>query len=149
MKVILNQDVKGQGKKGDIINVSDGYARNFLIPRKLATEATADNLNIIKGKKESAEFHKRQEMEEANKLAEKIGNISVVIKTKSGAGGKLFGSVTSKEIAEELNRQHSIKIDKKKFALSEGIKTLGTTVVDVKLYTDIIAKLKVNVQSDE
>ncbi|MCH5185786.1 MAG: 50S ribosomal protein L9 [Oscillospiraceae bacterium] len=145
MKVILNQDVKGQGKKGELIEVSDGYARNFLFPRKLAKEATSNNLNIMKGQREAAEFHKQQELDEAKKLAERINEITVSIKAKAGAGGKLFGSVTSKEIAEELKMQHHIKIDKKKFVLPEGIKTLGTTVVDIKLYPDVAAKLKVNV----
>lgn len=145
MKVILIKDVKGQGKKGELINVSDGYARNYLIPRNLAKEATANNLSVMKGQKEAAEFHKQQELEEAKALAEKIGGLSIQIKAKAGAGGKLFGSVTSKEIAEELKMQQHIKIDKKKIVLPEGIKTLGVTNVKIKLYPDVTAELKVNV----
>lgn len=145
MKVILTKDVKGQGKKGDLINVSDGYARNYLIPKNLAKEATANNLSVMKGQKESAEFHKKQELEEAKALAEKIGGVSIQIKAKAGAGGKLFGSVTSKDIAEELKMQQHIKIDKKKIELPEGIKTLGVTNVRIRLYPEVTAELKVNV----
>ena len=102
MKVILNQDVKGQGKKGDLINVSDGYARNFLLPKNLAKEATKENLNVMQGQKESQEYRKQKELEEAQELQKKIAELTVNIKAKAGENGKLFGSVTSKEIAEEL-----------------------------------------------
>ena len=137
MQVILTQDVKGQGKKGQMINVSDGYARNFLLPKGLAQP---------KGKQESAEYKKQKEKEEAEAIAEKMKDITVTIKAKAGDNGKLFGSVTSKDVAEELKMQHHIKLDKKKFVMPDGIKTLGETTVDVKLYTGITGKLKVMVE---
>lgn len=146
MQVILNQDVKGQGKKGQLVNVSDGYARNFLLPRGLAKEATNDNLNVLKGKKESLEYKIKTETDEANAIVEKMKAIEVVIKAKAGENGKLFGSVTSKEVSEELTKQHHIKIDKKKFILPDGIKTLGVTEVEVKVYTGIVGKVKVRVE---
>lgn len=146
MQVILNQDVKGTGKKGQLVNVSDGYARNFLLPKGLAKEATKDNINILKGKKESLEYKIKTETDEAKAIAEKMKEISVVIKAKAGENGKLFGSVTSKEVSEELTKQHHIKLDKKKFVMPDGIKTLGVTEVDVKLYTGIVGKLKVDVR---
>ena len=146
MQVILNQDVKGTGKKGQLVNVSDGYARNFLQPKVLATEATKDNINILKGKKESIKYKIKTETDEAKAIAEKMKEISVVIKAKAGESGKLFGSVTSKEVSEELTKQHHIKLDKKKFVMPDGIKTLGVTEVDVKLYTGIVGKLKVDVR---
>ena len=147
MKVILNQDVKGQGKKGDLINVSDGYARNFLLPKNLAKEATKENLNVMQGQKESQEYRKQKEQEEAQELQKKIAELTVNIKAKAGENGKLFGSVTSKEIAEELKMQHHIKLDKKKFVLPDGIKTLGVTQVDIKLHPGVVGKLKVMVES--
>lgn len=147
MKVILNQDVKGQGKKGDLVEVSDGYARNFLLPRNLAQEATKENLNVMQGKKESQEYRKKKELEEANEIKSKIEEVSVLLKAKSGENGKLFGSVTSKDVAEELKMQHHIKLDKKKISLPDGIKTLGTTVVDIKVYPGVTAKLKVIVEA--
>ncbi len=146
MKVILNQDVKGQGKKGQLVDVSDGYARNFLLPKGLAKEATNSNINILKGKKESLEYKIKTETDEAKAIAEKMKEIKVSLKAKAGANGKLFGSVTSKDVAEELTKQHHIKLDKKKFVLPDGgIKTLGTTIVDVKIYTGIVGKLSVEV----
>ena len=147
MKVILNQDVKGQGKKGDLIIVSDGYARNFLLPKNLAKEATKENLNVMQGQKESQEYRKQKELEEAQELQKKIAELTVNIKAKAGENGKLFGSVTSKEIAEELKMQHHIKLDKKKFVLPDGIKTLGVTQVDIKLHPGVVGKLKVMVES--
>ncbi len=146
MQVILTQDVKGQGKKGQMVNVSDGYARNFLLPKGLATEATKSNINDLKGKKESLEFKIKTETEEAQKIAEKMKEIEVLIKAKAGDNGKLFGSITSKDVAEALTAQHHIKLDKKKFVLPDGIKTLGITEVKVKLYTQINSILKVNVE---
>lgn len=146
MQVILNQDVKGKGKKGQMVNVSDGYARNYLLPRGLAKEATKSNINVLKGKAESLEYKIKTETEEAKAIAEKMKDIKVSVKAKAGAGGRLFGSVTSKDVAEELTKQHHIKLDKKKFVLPEGgIKTLGTTVVDVKIYTGIVGELSVEV----
>ena len=147
MQVILNQDVKGQGKKGQMVNVSDGYARNFLLPRGLAKEATKSNINVMKGKAESLEYKIKTETEEAKNTAEKMKEIEVVIKAKAGDNGKLFGSITSKDVAEGLKMQHHIKIDKKKIAMND-IKTLGVTEVTVKLYTGVTGTLKVNVLSE-
>lgn len=147
MQVILNQDVKGQGKKGQMVNVSDGYARNFLLPRGLAKEATKSNINVMKGKAESLEYKIKTETEEAKNTAEKMKGIEVVIKAKAGDNGKLFGSITSKDVAEELKMQHHIKIDKKKIVMND-IKTLGVAEVTVKLYTGVTGTLKVNVLSE-
>ena len=146
MQVILTQDVKGQGKKGQMINVSDGYARNYLLPKGLAQPATKSNINAMKGKQESAEYRKQKEREEAEEIAKKMEDITVTIKAKAGDNGKLFGSVTSKDVAEELKMQHHIKLDKKKFVMPDGIKTLGQVTVDVKLYSGITGKLKVMVE---
>lgn len=145
MQVILTQDVKGQGKKGDVVNVSDGYARNFLIAKGLGIEATKSNMNDLKGKKESAEYKIKTDTEEAKKLAETLKDITVNLSAKAGDNGKLFGSITSKDVADALTNQHHIKLDKKKFHLPDGIKTLGVTEVTVKLYTGISGTLKVNV----
>ncbi len=145
MQVILTQDVKGQGKKGDVVNVSDGYARNFLIAKGLGIEATKSNMNDLKGKKESAEYKIKTDTEEAKKLAETLKEITVNLSAKAGDNGKLFGSITSKDVADALTNQHHIKLDKKKFHLPDGIKTLGVTEVTVKLYTGISGTLKVNV----
>ncbi|MCI5604970.1 MAG: 50S ribosomal protein L9 [Clostridia bacterium] len=146
MQVILNQDVKGQGKKGQMVNVSDGYARNYLLPRGLAKEATKSNINVMKGKAESLEYKIQTEKKEANEIVEKMKEIEVIITAKAGDNGKLFGSVTSKDVAEALTMQHHIKLDKKKFVMPDGIKTLGTTEIDVKVYTGITGKLKVVVK---
>lgn len=147
MKVILNQDVKGQGKKGDLIDVSDGYARNFLLPKNLAKPATKENINVMKGQQESREYRLKVELEEAQETAAKINELSVTIKAKAGDNGKLFGSITSKDVSEALTTQHHIKIDKKKFHMPDGIKVLGTTVVDIKVYPGVVAKLKVVVNT--
>lgn len=147
MKVILNQDVKGQGKKGDLVEVSDGYARNFLLPKNLAIPATKENINVLKGQQESREYRHQKELEEAQQTAKKIEEIKVTLKAKAGDNGKLFGSVTSKDVAEALTNEHHIKIDKKKFVLPDGIKSLGTTVVDIKVYPGVSAKLKVVVEA--
>lgn len=145
MQVILTQDVKGQGKKGQMVNVSDGYARNFLLPRGLAQEATKENINVMKGKAESLEYKIRVEKEEAQKIVDKMKEIEVVLTAKAGANGKLFGSITSKDVAEALTAQHHIKLDKKKFVMND-IKTMGTTEVEIKVYTGIVGKLKVVVK---
>lgn len=145
MKVILNQDVKGQGKKGQLVEVSDGYARNFLLPRNLAKEATNENLNVMKGKAESEEYRKKVELEAAQADAAKINEATVQLTAKAGDNGKLFGSITSKDVAEALKMQHHIKIDKKKLVMPDGIKMLGVTTVDVKVYPGVTAKLKVQI----
>lgn len=147
MKVILNQDVKGQGKKGDLVEVSDGYARNFLLPKNLAIPASKENINVLKGQQESREYRQQKELEEAQAIAKKIDEIKVVLKAKAGDNGKLFGSITSKDVSEALTQQHHIKIDKKKFVLPDGIKALGTTNVEIKVYTGVVAKLKVSVET--
>ena len=145
MKVILNQDIKGQGKKGQMVEVSEGYGRNYLLPRGLAKEATKSNINVMEGQAASAEFHKQQELEAAQKIAESMKEIKVVLTAKAGDNGKLFGSITSKDVAEALKMQHHIKIDKKKFVLPDGIKTLGTTIVDVKIHPCVVGKLSVEI----
>lgn len=145
MKVILTQDVKGQGKKGDLVNVSDGYGRNYLLPRGLAKEATKSNLNVMEGQAASAEYRRQKDLEEAQSVADKFKDIKVILTAKAGENGKLFGSITSKDIAEALTMQHHIKLDKKKFVLPDGIKTLGTTIVDVKIHSGVVGKLNVQV----
>ena len=147
MKVILQADVKGKGKKGDIKEVSDGYARNFLFPRGLAVEANAANMNTSKGQKEAQAFHKEQEKGEALAVKEKIDAASVTLRAKAGDNGKLFGSITNKDVAEALKMQQHIVVDKKKFHMPDGIKTIGTTEVEVRIYPEISAKLKVIVQA--
>ena len=146
MKVILNQDVKGKGKKGQLVEVSDGYARNFLLPKGLAKEASNTNINIMKGQND-AEAHRQQvALEEAQAQKEKMEAVEVVLTAKAGDNGKLFGSITSKDVAEALTMQHHIKIDKKKFVMQDGIKALGTTTVEVKIHQGVTGKLKVVVK---
>lgn len=146
MKVILNQDVKGKGKKGQLVEVSDGYARNFLLPKGLAKEATNTNLNIMHGKNDAEAYHQQVALDEAKAQKEKMEKVEVVLCAKAGENGKLFGSITSKDVSEALTSQHHIKIDKKKFVMPDGIKTLGTTTVDVKIHQGVTAKLKVTVK---
>lgn len=146
MKVILLTDIKGVGKKDQIINANDGYARNYLFPRKLAVEATAGNLGNLKAKQESNQYRKDMQKEEAMKLAEKLKEMTLEIKVKAGENRKIFGGVTAKEIAENLKAQYQIEIDKKKINLSETIKTLGTVTVEIKLYEGVIGTLKVSVK---
>ena len=146
MEVIFIKDLKGQGKAGDKKNISDGYAKNFLIPKGYAVEANATNLNNLKGKKDSEAFKKRQELESAQALKEKFESITVTIKAKAGENGKIFGSVTSKDIADNLSKEHSISIDKKKIVLPDGIKEIGTFNIDVKLYPSVVGKIKVCVE---
>ena len=145
MKVILLDNIKGVGKKDQVINASDGYARNYLFPKKLAVEANNENMLKLKAKQNSNEYKKNVEKEEATKIANKIKEITLTLKVKAGENGKIFGGVTSKEIAENLKTQYNIEIDKKKINLSETIKNLGTVIVDVKLYEGIIGKLKVQI----
>ena len=146
MKVILNQDIKGQGKKGQLVEVSDGYARNYLLPKKLASEANNTNINILNGKNESEAHRKQVALEEAEAQKAKMETIEVVLTAKAGENGKLFGSITSKDVAEALTMQHHIKIDKKKFVLPDGIKVLGTTCVEVKIHPGVTGTLKVTVK---
>ena len=149
MKVILLENIKGVGKKDEVINASDGYARNFLFPKKLAIEANKGNLGNLKAKKDSNEYKRNQEKEAAQKVAEQLNNITLKIKVKAGENGKIFGGVTAKEISENLNKQYNIDVDKKKIVLKETIKVLGTTNIDVKLFEGVVAKLKVSTVIDE
>ena len=148
MIVILNKDVKGTGKAGDVVKVSDGYARNMLIPRGLATEATQGNIRHLEKQKAIAAEKKAEEKAQAQQQAEKIQKASVLIKTKAGGGGKIFGSITSKDISEALREQHGIDIDKKKFQMDAPLKQTGETGVDIKLYQDIIARLTVIIEAE-
>ena len=145
MKVILTQDVKGVGKKDQILEVNDGYARNFLIPKKLGVQASTANLALLKSKKDSRDFKKQEEKKEAERIKEKLEKIRLDIKVKSGENGKIFGGVTSKEISDVIKDKYSINIDKKKIELKETIKIVGITTVDIKLFEGIIGKVKVNV----
>ena len=145
MQLILKKDVQNIGEVGDIVNVKDGYARNYLFPKNLAVPADAQNMNVLNAKKASEQHKKDLECEEAKKVQEKMKNIVLKITTKAGENGKTFGSITSKEIAETLEKQFKIKVDKKKIMLPEQIKTLGTYVVDIKLYEGVVGKLTVSV----
>lgn len=148
MKVILLQDIKNVGKKDEIINANDGYARNFLFPKKLALEATKDNLLKLQAKKDSQAHKKNLEIEEFKKQAEKINNIELTLKVKTGENGKIFGGVTAKEIAEELKKQYKMEIDKKKIVLKETIKNIGRFSVEVKFGEGINAKLALNIVAE-
>ena len=148
MKVILLQDIKGVGKKDEVIQASDGYARNFLLPRKLAVEANAENMTKLKGKKDSQNHKKELEKEEAQKIQKKLEGILLKIKVKAGENGKVFGGVTAKEISENLKAQYQIELDKKKIDLKETIKTIGTQKVSIKLFEGIIGELRVDVLAE-
>lgn len=145
MKVILLDNIKGVGKKDEVINASDGYARNFLLPRKLAVEANAENMGKLKNKKDSVQHKKDVEKEKAEDIANKLKDIILKIKVKAGDNGRIFGGVTSKEIAENLKEQYKIDIDKKKIVLDETIKNLGTFNVNIKLFEGVTGVLKVSV----
>lgn len=147
MKVILLQDIKGVGKKDEVINASDGYARNFLFPKKMAVPADDGNMARLKSKKDSQAYKKDLERQDANKIKTKIENIVLEIKVKAGENGKIFGGVTSKEISEELKCKYKIQVDKKKIMLKETIKTLGRFNIEIKLYENIIANLKLEIKS--
>ena len=143
MKVILQEDVRGQGKKGQTIDVSDGYARNFLLPKKLAVVATADNMNAMKIKEKARLAQIERDKESAREIAAKLEGIVVKVEARSGGAGKLFGSVTSKEIADALEKQHGIALEKNKIALSDPIKNYGTYEVKCKLGFEIGGKFTV------
>lgn len=142
MKVILVKDVKSLGKKGDVVNTSDGYARNYLFPRGLAQEATDSNLHILNNKKEAERRQKLSEIEAAQKLAENLKGKEINLTVKSGENGRLFGSITGKDIADELNKKFKINVDKKKVVV-DTIRQVGTYDVEVKLYPEISTKIKV------
>lgn len=143
MKVILLQDVKGTGKKGELKEVSDGYARNFLLPKNLAKKATAQAMSELKNAEESKAFKIEEDKKKANSEKSKLEGKSINIKAKAGQGGRLFGSVTAKEISAELKKQFGINVDKRKISLDVDIKAFGTYNAEVKLYTGIVAKVKV------
>jgi large subunit ribosomal protein L9 len=149
MKVILKQDVKGLGKKEEMVNVSDGYARNFLLPKGLAVEASSSNINVMNTKKEAEKSKKDRELALAKELAEKINNVVVVLKAKAGDNGKLFGSVTTKDVADSLKKDHKIDIDKKKINIADAMKSLGTYEAEVKLYPGVSGKLKVKIEQEQ
>ena len=148
MIVILNRDVKGTGKAGDVVKVSDGYARNMLLPKGYATEATDGNIRNLEKQKAIAAEKKAEEKAAAQELGEKIAKLAVEIKTKAGKGGKIFGSITSKDIADALKEQHNITVDKKKIQLDGTIKQTGEVTVEIKLYPEVSTKLKVNIEAE-
>lgn len=147
MEVILIEDVKNLGKKGDIVKVSDGYARNYLLPKKLGVEATKQNLHQLKLQKEAEERRQQEILEEARELAKKLETITVNVKIKAGEGGRTFGSVSSKEIASALQEQAGIELDKKKIQLTDPIKNAGTYNVVVKLHPKVSVELAVKVEA--
>lgn len=143
MKVILLEDVKSLGKKGEIVNVSDGYARNYVLPKKLGVEANSANMNDLKLQKANADKVAQEQLEAAQELAKVLETKEVVVKMKSGEGGRTFGSISSKEIATAAKEQCGLELDKKKIQLPEAIKSLGVYEVNVKLHTKVTGKLKV------
>lgn len=145
MKVILLSDIKGVGKKDQVIEASDGYARNFLFPKKLALEANTENMSKLKARQNSNQFKKDTEKKQAEEIAKKLKGIMLKIKVRAGENGKIFGGVTSKEISDGLKKDYNIDIDKKKILLNETIKTIGTFTIDIKLYEGVIGKLKIDV----
>ncbi|MBD1379841.1 50S ribosomal protein L9 [Metabacillus arenae] len=146
MKVIFLKDVKGKGKKGDVKNVADGYAHNFLIKQGLAVEANNANVKSLEAQKNKEKKEATEELEHAKELKETLESLTVEFQAKSGEGGRLFGSITSKQIAEELKKAHNIKVDKRKIELPEAIRALGYTNVPVKLHSEVTALLKVHVK---
>lgn len=149
MKVILQQDVKGTGKKGEIVTVSDGYARNFLFPRKIAIEASAAALNEVANKEKAEKHRLDMEKKAAQEFADKLSGTTVKVTAKAGQNGKLFGSITAKEIAEAVSKKYGIEIDKRKISIDSDIKQFGTYEAEVKVYTGISAKIYVCVGEAE
>ena len=148
MKVILKQDIKGVGKKDQVINAADGYARNFLFPKGLAVPADSGNMNALKAKNDANQARKERDLKEAKILAEELKTKMITISVKAGSNEKLFGGVTSKEISEALKSQLKVDVDKKKVLLSDVIKQEGTFTVDLKLQEGVIAKIKVDVKAN-
>lgn len=147
MKVILKEDVKTLGKKGKVCEVSDGYARNFLIPRGLAMEATQGNVQDLAHKQKQEDMRKQKEKQEALDLCEKIKTLDIIIKVKVGEKGRLFGSVTNKEIADVLDKEYKLKLDKRKIEVKESIKGLGEFPVTVKLHSEVTANLSIKIEA--
>lgn len=148
MKVILQKDIKSVGKKGQILDASDGYARNYLLPKKLAVIADATNLNELKTKQDANKYKRDMTMANAKELVKKMKSFELTFKIKAGENGKTFGSVTAKDIADELNKKYFVEVDKKKIGLADAIKTIGVYTIDVKLFEGIVGKLKVTVLAD-
>lgn len=146
MKMILLKDVKGLGKEGDIINAKEGYARNYLLPKGVAKEATKGNVKVLEEKKTANKLKKEEELNQAKALAERLSKLTVIIESKAGDNGKLFGSITTKDISDALKKQHKIKIDRRKIVLNNNIKTLGDTEVDAKIYPNVTAKFTVSIK---
>ena len=147
MKVILKADIKGVGKKDQVINASDGYVRNFLFPKNLAVEANNENMSKLKAQENSKAYKKGQEKEEAKKIAEKLAGIQLKVLVNAGENGKIFGGVSAKEIADLLKENYKIEVDKKKIDLKDTIKTLGLRTINIKLYEGVVGELKVDVIS--
>ncbi|MBE5922511.1 MAG: 50S ribosomal protein L9 [Lachnospiraceae bacterium] len=145
MEVILLEDVKTLGKKGQIVKVNDGYARNFILPKKLGIEATNENRNNLKLQKANAEKVAKQQLDDAKQMAEKLKELSVEVKIRAGEGGRTFGSVSTKEISTAAKAQLGLDLDKKKIQLDEPIRTMGTHIVNIKLHKDVVGKLSVKV----
>ncbi|ULL13027.1 50S ribosomal protein L9 [Paenibacillus sp. H1-7] len=148
MKVILLKDVKGQGKKGEVKNVSEGYANNFLFPQQLAAPANESSMKVLETQKKAEQRKKDQEKADAVELGKKLEALTVQLKAKSGKDGRLFGAITSKQVAEELEKQQKIKLDKRKIMMEDSIRTLGVTEVAVKLHPEVSSKLKVHVTEE-
>lgn len=148
MKVILLKDIKNVGRKEEIINANDGYARNYLFPKNLAIEATKDNLLKLQAKKKSLENKKQAEIDANKKIAEKLSKITLTIRAKAGANGKIFGGITSKEVSDELKKQQNVDIDKKKIVLKETIKTLGEFTAEIKFGDGVNCKLTIHVEGE-
>ncbi len=149
MKVIFLKDVKGTAKKGEIREVSDGYARNFLLPKGVAKEASAVNVNELNQQEKAKEINAQREEEAAVSLGDRIKDIKLTIYTKAGEGGRLFGAITSKDIADQLHKQASVEVDKRKISLNEPIKTLGATEVEIKLHPKVAIKVTVEVKEKD
>ena len=149
MKVILLQDVKGTGKKNEVKEVSDGYARNFLLPKKLAVPADNTNMKELNEKNKSIENKAQKEYEAAVELGKRMEELNVVIYSKAGDGGRLFGSITSKDIAEQIKKQHNIEVDKRKITLDEPIRVLGSRFVDIKIHQKVTTRLRVDVKEKQ
>jgi len=145
MKVILLQEVKKLGKKGDVLEVAEGYARNFLLPRKLAAQATPDTMNQMQQQKNATADRQKRQLEEARLMAAQLGQIEVKVKAKAGEGGKLFGAVTTKDIADAAKLQHGIELDRRKMEITEPIKNLGPSSVVMKIHPEVTAEIKVQV----
>ncbi|MEF9991506.1 MAG: 50S ribosomal protein L9 [Paraclostridium sp.] len=149
MKVILLKDIKGTGKKGDIKEVSDGYARNFLFPKKLAVQAGNTEIKELNEKQKSQEIKQQREYEAAVELGKKMEEMNVTIYSKAGDGGRLFGSITSKDIAAQIKKEHGIEVDKRKVILDEPIRTLGSSFVEIKIHQKVVTKMRVDVKEKQ